>query len=522
MTYPKIILDAVFGNAKKIRLPILLASAVFIISVHLFALGRYPACVGDVVLLSLESHSIYKAGEFARLSMPGPALYHIHAVFPPLIPFLMAVCYRLFGFGVWQSQSLAFFSGVLASVILFRICRRLTDSYSAAVATLVFALDGVISYTWLAGRVDSPLYLIYALILWFILDTERPTGGAHGLIVGLLLGLLGFAYYPLLPAAFLTVGIFVWFLVWNNSRIPSPKRVRFVLQWLGGSFLALGCLGAYLLTHWDFVTKQLLSQSAAYYSTKNLLLAIQGERSRYAYLIVKEFDLGHVVLFSATLVILLRTPKKDAWTKSILCGVLVWVAATSVYMQKHPRYLANGIFLVSLGVAIAHHRAAQNAASRSARFYRILIVAALILGFLRLGMVGATTAYQWSGRDYSAFSRILRQQIPAGTRVIAPLSAWHALAEHASFVHIYTQGGSERFNEPASENWLNNSDYLNSMDYIVIQESFVTKEYFPVLLRYVRDHLQLIGRVDPPFKSLPWAKTPPYRMDIYARPRQGG
>jgi hypothetical protein len=80
---------------------------------------------------------------------------------------------------------------------------------------------------------------------------------------------------------------------------------------------------------------------------------------------------------------------------------------------------------------------------------------------------------------------------------------------------LYTQGDA-RYAELTGETAMNDPSALAGVSYVIIDERQMT-DRLTGLRNYVRSNFRLVAKVSPPFRPLPWAKTPPLDVKMYAR-----
>jgi hypothetical protein len=64
------------------------------------------------------------------------------------------------------------------------------------------------------------------------------------------------------------------------------------------------------------------------------------------------------------------------------------------------------------------------------------------------------------------------------------------------------------------------STALADVSYVIVDERQIS-DRLTGLRNYVRRNFRLVAKVSPPFRPLPWAKTPPLDVKIYAREGSG-
>ena len=148
----------------------------------------------------------------------------------------------------------------------------------------------------------------------------------------------------------------------------------------------------------------------------------------------------------------------------------------------------------------------------------MILSAVLIVGLLRIILIGFTLGYQCKGRDYEDFNNRIERLIPEGAYVVGPQLVWYALAERASSLRLYTaQMGGGHLRERVGEAFLNDPETLKPVTHIVIQEEIENGRAFPGLHQYTKSNFTLLENIKMPFKPLPWAKNSPLDVYVYAR-----
>ncbi|HET7600826.1 MAG TPA: glycosyltransferase family 39 protein [Gemmatimonadales bacterium] len=160
-----------------------------------------------------------------------------------LYSFLQAVWLGLFGETLFAGRLLAVLASIGVGALVYGITRRLSDSWSAVVATALYAWFPH-SILWSANVHLQPLTLLFACGAFFVLAgmLDAPVGRARPFLAGLWFG-LGF-YIRESTLAYLAAGLL--FVVVLHLRRPRVAARQALWVFAGFATVVLAACAAYL------------------------------------------------------------------------------------------------------------------------------------------------------------------------------------------------------------------------------------------------------------------------------------
>lgn len=170
-------------------IPLLLALS--FLGLNSIGLDRSPAPITDNAIISSAAYQLAFHRRFASPATEGTAYLGSHFfLYPPGYFVVLALVYKLLGFGIWQTRLVSLAFGALTLVLLYLCTRRLTGSALAGLAASLF-LWGDTRWIYLSriGRMDSTAMALALGALLAFLRAGVP-GGPPWAFVGLA-GLLG-------------------------------------------------------------------------------------------------------------------------------------------------------------------------------------------------------------------------------------------------------------------------------------------------------------------------------------------
>ncbi len=338
-----------------------------------------------------------------------------------------ALSFRLFGLGLFQGRIVSLVWGGLLLWVTFLAGRRLYGPAAGGVAVLFLAL----SQPFLsASHIVRPDIVVATLVMLAVYCTVRglQDGGRYWhLLAGVSLG-LSFDVHPNTLAFMPMVGLFYLARHGRRAFVSSDA-------WLFVGGIAVGALYyaairilpdpahfAEAFGYWIGVDKQppLLARRGPN--------PIEAEYSRWAsYFGGRHVETGLMALGVAWAVVsMVRERRVDP----LLVGLAIAVGVFTMLVSSKTEYymiLFFPILVLLLAGAIGEVLQRLDG-SRLVASALIVALAVSAMGFERgfREMSEASTDFQ--DRDYAALSRQLREQIPPGSKVIAPPIFWIGLA----------------------------------------------------------------------------------------------
>ena len=416
--------------------------AVGFVLLNLVGLDRSPVVWMDEVTVNDPAKELALNGRmissvFADWNGFGEAYYWQ----PPGQPALMALVYKLFAFGIWQTRipGLLFGSGTL--LVLYLLAVRLLRSRSAALlSAVILGLDPKYIESARSGRMDTQsLFLALMGVLFFVGvmqdDDHASARGWRVLLAGACLGLAGITH-PLAVAWVAAIGVIT--VAW---RRPGQLHTFLVVAVLAAIPAAMWILSAAAAGDLELLRTQFLEHGSSRLYAGGVFKRIVDEVLRYA----EEYKFAPLLL-------------------ALYCGGVAWL------LWRRPRFRREGMWLAILFVVPAFFNAlfmskkvgfyflhpvavlAMMAGSMTATLWQsssfakgsrmaLLSRGALILvlvNVLAAGIIGryAALAYQWRQRDYRPVASALAKIVPPDSVIWGPPDIWYAVEQAGASLRI--------------------------------------------------------------------------------------
>ena len=505
---------------------LLIPIAAFSILVSVLCLARYPAIGGDDVVLASTALNVVTHGSLARPINHG-AGFPVIDCYPPVVPILMAASYRAFGFGPIQTKLPGFMLGIATAALLFLMSVRIGGWTTALIATVVFIGDPVTFGLWQSGREDIGFVFAMAASICIGYLSVRASNRLLPVIwfaTGLLTGVAYAAYYPFALVAVVISALGLWSLVWCDAQFNLRERVIRSLCLVTGLAVVLVVLLTWLSSHLALCRAQIFAMSPAYFDLHarfgNHLSTVAAEWQRYWNYSLHQMGLPSLMLGIASLA-MIPFSTRNRWELAVpWFGTISSIAFLMPFAQKDSRYLGTTVLLGCLVLAVVYREIETGASLDWTRsIVKSLVMLILLADVLRLSLVAFTVVHQWQGRDFDAFDARVRAAVPDNVRVVGPQTVFFALGNSGNDLWLYTQGDA-RYEQLTGETAMNDPGALADVSYVIIDERQMT-DRLTGLRNYVRSNFRLVAKVSPPFRSLPWAKTPPLDVKIFARNGNG-
>ncbi len=476
---------------------------------------------------AMPAYYFFKTGHLRVPEFAGTYGFHIQSLLPPIVPFLMSISYMVFGFGVWQTKLVSLLSGLLSSVIVFFLAKRTTkETGLASVAALLFILNPVTFIVWQSGRSDATFVLFMVLILYIGHVSSGQTnrqGLGSWAINGLLTGLMVLTYYPFAFVALMVCIVLFLYWVGVRSDLSLSQKTKTAVCFAGGFLCIMAFFIIYISRYPELFRLQILELGVRNLGLKYahgdfmgyLFAALRNEIVRYkTYALLKmgflSLLLGLVTLAGLPFVVREKFERRVLWP-----GFLIWVLFL-VFYKKDLYFLDIVIPFYALGAVALYKAVSSRPQPILSGALKMIVCGVLCVGLLRAGAICYTLVYQWSGRDYRAFGRVIQRLIPENASVIGPQVSWFPLVGRVSYLRIYTQGGKHPPEALGDEDF-SDSEFLKDISHIITQDRYLQKSAKERLKSYISSHFVLLGEIDMPFRPLPWASQSPFDVDVYVR-----
>src|SRR3989338_1261491 len=496
---------------------LLVVVGALVLAVHGFSITRYPAVGGDEVPASATAYNLVARGEFARSIHPGPAGFHLRDYFPPMPPLLIAISYWIFGFGVWQTKLVPLICGLATAGLVFLLANRLVPTRrSVLAATLSYVLNPLAFLTWHEARNEALFTLVIAAMLYLGYSTLTiPVGRRQQTwcLIGVVTGIMILTYYPFAPLGGLVILPFLW------AGIHQDRRST-VFGFGVGLLPVLGVFIAHVLVDPHMFYTQMLGHLQHCYSATSgfaqVWTSFLAEGGRYRAYATRLLAVPELLMGACVIVGLPRLARKypREWA-ALWIPLVLWLGVLSFHRTKELHYLAAPSLFVAVGVAILDREIIAQSRRSVGHLWNALLAGMLMIGLIRIAAISYTTAYQWRGRDYGAFTAAVRHVIPEHASVVGPQPAWSAWGDRPASPRLYTWGGIRR-GGPTGELELNDPASLRTVTHIMLQGELLGQQgRLPGLREYVQAHCKISETIRLPFAPLPWARQSPFDMEIY-------
>ena len=421
---------------------IILVALGFVV-LNLVGLDRSPVVWMDEVTLNdpakeLALHGRMISSVFAGRNGFGEAYYWQ----PPGQPALMALVYKVFAFGIWQTRipGLLFGSGTL--LVLYLLAIRLLRSRSAALlSAVILGLDPKYIESARSGRMDTQSFFLALLGVVFVVSVLQNDDnvGDHrreAVLAGVCLGLAGITH-PLTIAWVAALGVIV--VTW---RKPRQLRTFIAVAVLSAMPAFLWILSAAVAGDLEMLRTQFIEHGGSRLYAGGVFKRIVDEVLRYAE--EYRFAPGLLALYCGGVAWVLWR-RRHFRREGMWLVILFMVPAlfNALFMSKkvgfyflHPV----AILAIAAGAMTAELWKApfiSNGERIAARVFRGALILVLV-NVLAVGIIGryAALAYQWRQRDYRPIERALAEIVPPDSVVWGPPDIWYAVEQAGASLRI--------------------------------------------------------------------------------------
>jgi 4-amino-4-deoxy-L-arabinose transferase-like glycosyltransferase len=474
--------------------------------------GRYPAAMtGDEIWFAESAWNFLNHGTPARAIHQDGVGSAIADCLPPIIMLLQAAAFSVLG--VTQAAIGAPSVIMVASIVLlvFALARQEgAGTLWAGLASIAVLGSQVILRASLYSRYEG---LVAAFFLAYAALTLRATGDGHAkrwhLLRGAALCLAGLSYYPTAPFVALAALPFeAW--CWRRS---SAKLSATGIALIGFVVPALPFL-AYIARYPDPFLGQVIGNGGNSYLTFELPRRLfsgelwQGNRDVAPdFVLLVGYWLGGFLFH-----------RRLGPAERLIHNASLLIALPALIFPFQARLLALPMALALAGIAVR----AQWSASNLKRLARAGLAVWAGLGGLGFALILITAIVQWQSRDYDAVTSRLDWLMSAPGQAGIDQRAWLAMRSHQP-----TRPIEQVFPATAAPQALifRSTDQLDPnggkrFRYLVLSSADAKGaiDVSPALkFAFAAGEFVEIGRVEPDFTPLPWARNAPYDLVVYER-----
>jgi 4-amino-4-deoxy-L-arabinose transferase-like glycosyltransferase len=377
--------------------------------------------VEDESWYSMPAVSLLRTGELRNPAMPATELESQVDTRPPLMPWSLAVAFRVLGFRVAAARLGEFLAAMLTLLVVYAIGRELGNSLAGLIAALFVASDNFLVLAARTARPEAWVMLCAACAFLLILRSHSRDSWEIALAAGFVAG-SACLFHPLGLAWFFGLSLLLLFQE-RRGILRSPRAYAFVVAF------ALSLLPFVI---WLFSSPQHIAAARYLYGQSSggtLMLVLAKEKLRILdFLGVSNQRLRlpfplplrlHIALaIAAAFIVLLRRKPRVFWPLAIL------VTTCLIWLLKLPnptaRYYAVAAPLFGLAVGFAVTALAGT---------RWHAAAVAVCALCIVSQVGGTVLLLFQARhaDYPTLTAELRAAIPAGHSCYAAMTFQFAL-----------------------------------------------------------------------------------------------
>jgi hypothetical protein len=402
-----------------------------------------------------------------------------------------AISFRLFGLGLFQGRVVSLLWGGLLLWATFLAGRRLYGPAAGGIAVLFLAMSLPFLISSHIVRPDIVVATLVVFALYCALRGLQDGGRIWHLLAGLSLGfsldvhpntlafmpLVGFCYVAQLgrrafaaPASWLFVGgIAVGALYYVAVRVlPDPANFAAAF----GYWIGVDKQPPLVARRGPNPIEAELGRWTSYFGSRQIELAV--------YAIGAAWALARMV--------------RARRVEPVLLGLVAALAVFTVLVSSKAEFyliLFFPLLALMLGGAIGEMLARLDG-SRVVASALVVVLALAATGFDDNFSEMTEAAANFRDRDYGVLSRQLREQIPAGSRVVAPPIFWPGLAtppHHVEYVDFFVW---ERLRREQNVSW---PDFLRRVgpDFVVL-DSKTKYEASRSDERFLEQHADLVAQ----------------------------
>lgn len=416
---------------------IIITIALGFILINLIGLDRSPVVWIDEVAMNdpakeLAQHGVLRSSVFAGES----GFESVYLWVPPGQPLVIAIVYKIFGFGIWQTRVPVLVFGALLIIALSVLSKRLFQNSLAAMSTAVlFALDPQFVQTARAARMDAQCLLFALIAVMFFLKMKKESGiDVKMLFVsGLMLG-CAWLTSPIVSPWGISLALLI-FLECKGS--PWKSLIAFAM----GVLIPCAVWIAYALQTPQAFQEQFIPLVQGHFPKSSIFGRVFEEFERYGH--VYQHVPFLLLAYVASLIWMLlsnwvvRTNKIRIFTLFVFPFLF-----NTFFMNKQGGFYTlhtNIILSITAGVLISYLSDARlHLLTKTKRVLTMLVIGTLFMNVFFVSILGRfiTLAYQWDARDYSIVETAVREHIPKGSIVWGAAEIWYAVEENGSTLRV--------------------------------------------------------------------------------------
>ncbi|MDX2103377.1 MAG: hypothetical protein EAZ99_04680 [Alphaproteobacteria bacterium] len=477
--------------------------------------GFYPAVMtGDEVWFAESAFQFLHHGQPLR-AIHADAVGSATADFlPPVTMLVQAAAFAVFGVSPLAVAAQSVIAPLAVSVLIYLAARRAgVGTLWAGLAALALMGSPIFLRAGLYIRYESLVTACFLAYLAATLHARRADNPyAWRGLAGFWLALAGLSYYPLAPFVGLAAAVVEGMALQRPLR-PTREDGRAIISLVAGFAVPAILFAWYVGENWAVFAIQVLQNGSNNY----LVFELPRRMFEVEFWLASRDVLPELVIIIGALVVIGRRLGRLApLDRSLFLAAAVLMVPAVIYPFQ-PRLLAPSIaVLLVLGAIWAERAEAHRLWARAALF--IGAGAASAVGLLLVW----TSATQFDGRDYAAVaSRLERLTVGEGP-VAIDQRAWLALRAHNPNreLHHVMPGWAPAQVRVFESSILRDPTLGTHFEYVVLNaaDAVETVRETPALARAFQDgQFMAIGRVQPLFRPLPWAKDPPYDLIVFAR-----
>ena len=411
---------------------------------NLVGLNRSPVVWMDEVTLNDPAKELALHGRMVSSVFSGHnGFEEAYYWQPPGQPLVMALVYKVFGFGIWQTRipGVLFGSGTL--VVLYLLATVFFRSHKGALlSAVILGLDPRFIESARSGRMDTQT-LFFALLgaLLFIVVKQRNYENHDSrrtiFLAGICLGLAGLSH----PLAI------VWLVSFGVIAILSRERAQLgIFMWVAAIaatptvlwILSVAAAGDLQLLRHQFLEHGFSRLSVGVVSIGRILEEVLRYAVEYKY----APGLLALYVFGVTWAWMHRDRFRcnPSWFAILF---LVPAIFNALFMSKKVGFYF--LYPVTMLAIVAGEMTSglwegTLVPNRSRITIRLLqsVLILVLANVLVAGILGryATLAYQWRARDYQPVVRALAEILPYDSIVWGPPDIWYAVEHVGSSLRV--------------------------------------------------------------------------------------
>ncbi len=416
--------------------------------IYSFNLDKFPGVWTDEAWFSNPAYTLATSGYLGTTMMYG--FYNIMNYTywqPPVFFLLLAVSFKLFGFGLYQARIVSVILGFFTVLFTYLLGKKLFSKKIGLLSSVVLIANPLFFLVAREVRMDIAVACFTLIALYFILIALKESKPIYYLLSSF------FAILSLLSHPNGIIGIVSIVLIIGMYKIDF-KNLRLNLKLKEVLYFILG-LAAPLIPYLIYINMDFQAFKGQFFgnighSTNNPLNNIITEPTRYSQLLIyfKGLD-GHImaiilVIISICLAILgvYYVYKNRNFSSKVLLVVLITnIILLTVIVSQKDAYWYLGILLPYWSILIA--LPVQNAKLKLkirknliSTIFLFLILGYVLINCYAISHILLTT----TNNNYKEIEFEVQKYIPEGSVVAGEPADWFSLQEHYKFYDRYQLG----------------------------------------------------------------------------------